>query len=463
MSFPRYPEYKDSGVEWLGEVPGHWELLRVRQVATLNPSKSEVAALPPETELSFLPMEAIGEDGRLDLQRTRPILEVSSGYTYFRDGDVTIAKITPCFENGKGAVICGLVGGAGFGTTELIVARPKPEETTSEYLHWVFVSQPFRKLGEASMYGAGGQKRVPDDFVRDFRLAFPPLREQCAISAFLDRETAKIDALVAEQQNLIALLKEKRQALISHAVTKGLDPDVRMKDSGVAWLGEVPAHWVVLALSRIATERCDGPFGSGIKSEHYTDSGALVVRLQNIRSNGFYVGEPAFLEFEYFEQELKRHEVVPGDVLIAGLGDENNVVGRACVAPAGISPALVKADCFRFRLDGGVVAAAFVAAQLNVSAVADAGRLANGSTRSRIPLSVMATRVIALPSLAEQVEIVAFAERERAAIDELINEAETTIALLRERRTALISAAVTGKIDVRHLSVASTVPTPEPA
>ena len=214
---------KDSGIAWLGEVPEHWEVKRLRFVAELNPSKSEIAKLDRNAEVSFLPMEAVGDDGTLSLDRTRTIGEVETGYTYFREGDVTIAKITPCFENGKGAVMRGLIGGIGFGTTELVVARPCENQSTSDYLHWLFVSTPFRKLGEAAMYGAGGQKRMPDDFVRDFSVAFPDVEEQTTIAAFLDRETAKLDALTAEAQRGIALLKERRSALISAAVTGKID------------------------------------------------------------------------------------------------------------------------------------------------------------------------------------------------------------------------------------------------
>ena len=457
MSFPRYPEYKDSGVEWLGEVPGHWELLRVRQVATLNPSKSEVAALPPETELSFLPMEAIGEDGRLDLQRTRPILEVSSGYTYFRDGDVTIAKITPCFENGKGAVICGLVGGAGFGTTELIVARPKPEETTSEYLHWVFVSQPFRKLGEASRYGAGGQKRVPDDFVRDFRLAFPPLREQCAISAFLDRETAKIDALVAEQQNLIALLKEKRQALISHAVTKGLDPDVRMKDSGVAWLGEVPAHWLISPLKYLASSIKAGPFGSALTKDMYVASGYRVYGQEQVIPGDFTVGD-YYISDGVFD-ELSQYAVAPGDLLISCVG----TFGKIAIVPDDVEPGIINPRLIRLRVRSDVKAG-FLCEVLRSQVVFEQfAVLSRGGTMDVINIGTLSNIYVPCPPFEEQQRILSFLADSLMEIDSLVAEADATIALLKERRTALISAAVTGKIDVRHLSVASTVPTPEPA
>ncbi|QDM15472.1 restriction endonuclease subunit S [Tardiphaga sp. vice278] len=229
----------------------NWSPTRLRFVARLNPSKSEISELPSDREVSFLPMEAIGEDGSLRLDATRPLSEVKSGYSYFRDDDVAVAKITPCFENGKGALMRGLIGGVGFGTTELIVARPLHDQLRSDYLQWIFQSHEFRRLGEGAMYGAGGQKRVPDDFVRDYRIALPPLPEQKSITAFLDRETRKIDALVEEQRRLIELLKEKRQAVISHAVTKGLDSNAKMKSSGVSWLGDVPENWEIVPLNAL--------------------------------------------------------------------------------------------------------------------------------------------------------------------------------------------------------------------
>ena len=158
MSFPRYPKHKDSGVEWLGEVPEHWKVKRLRFVAELNPSKSEVSHLDRDTTVSFLPMEAIGDDGMLSLDKEKTLGEVESGYTYFREGDVTVAKITPCYENGKGAVMSGLINGIGFGTTELIVARPYPGEIVGTYLHYLFISPDFRSIGESHMYGAGSRK-----------------------------------------------------------------------------------------------------------------------------------------------------------------------------------------------------------------------------------------------------------------------------------------------------------------
>jgi type I restriction enzyme S subunit len=221
----------------------------------------------------------------------------------------------------------------------------------------------------------------------------------------------------------------------------------KYKDSDVEWLGNVPEHWQVLELGRIADLKCDGPFGSGLKSDHYTDSGALVVRLQNIRVEGFFSGEPAFIDLDYFEQELQRHEVLPGDLLIAGLGDDNNIVGRACVAPGDLGPALVKADCFRFRLSPTRAAADYIAAQLSAGARFDAGQLAGGSTRSRIPLSSMATRRICLPPLVEQLDIAVFLLEESNKIDALIEEQQRLIELLKEKCQAVISQAVTKGLD----------------
>jgi type I restriction enzyme S subunit len=207
---------KSSGVTWLGEVPIHWDLQRLRFRCKLNPCVRE--DLNNGDVVSFLPMEAVGDDGSLDLEATRLVGEVVKGYTYFEDGDVTIAKITPCFENGKGAVMRGLLGGVGFGTTELIVIRPS-ETVHPDWLYYLTQSHSFRKRGEATMYGAGGQKRVSDSFVKDFPIAWPPIEEQKAIAEYLVYETARIDKLIEHVQDEIKLLQELRAATITDAVT----------------------------------------------------------------------------------------------------------------------------------------------------------------------------------------------------------------------------------------------------
>ena len=220
-------------------------------------------------------------------------------------------------------------------------------------------------------------------------------------------------------------------------------PYPRYKPSGVAWLGDVPEHWKIQSLRRVVVSYCDGPFGSGLKSDHYVDEGVRVIRLQNIRQGRFDGHDAAFIDADYYQKSLGDHDVVAGDLLFAGLGDDNNTVGRACVAPAGIEPAMVKADCFRFRLSTNQASPEFLAAQLTSGAPCDAGTLSSGSTRSRIPLSQMASRRVALPPLDEQIKVAIFLDRETAKIDALVEEQKRLIDLLKEKRQAVITQAVT--------------------
>lgn len=273
-----YPAYKASGVEWIGKIPEHWQVKRLRFLVSMNPVASEVRYLTADTEVSFVPMEAIGERGGLDLSQSKLLVDIGQGYTFFRDGDVVVAKITPCFENGKGSLANGLLNGVAFGTTELHVLRAR-QDIIPRYLFYVSQSHAFRRLGEAEMYGAGGQKRVPESFVKDLRHTLPNHEEQFAIAGFLDRETARIDALLAKKQRLIELLQEQRTALITCAVTKGLDPNAPMKDSGVEWLGEIPEHWEIKPFTKYVTERADYRGKTPTK----VPSGIFLVTARNIR------------------------------------------------------------------------------------------------------------------------------------------------------------------------------------
>lgn len=435
MKLKPYPKYKPSGVEWLGKAPDGWNRQRLRFGVTLNPSKSETAELDRNTEVSFLPMEAIGGDGRLDLQRTRPISDVETGYTYFRDGDVTIAKITPCFENGKGARMRDLQGGIGFGTTELIVARPN-EHLNGEFLHWLFVSEPFRKQGEAHMYGAGGQKRVPDDFVRNFDMAWPPLELQASIAAFLDRETAKIDTLIARQETLIELLQEKRQAVISHAVTKGLDPTAPMKPSGVEWLGDVPVHWDVVPTKRLFRLVVDPapPNNDATLLSIYTDIGVRPRKELEERGN------KASTTDGYFQ--VRKGDLIVNKLLAwmgaIGVSNYDGVTSPAydILRPiGGLDPYYYD---YLFRC--GVCFTEF-------------RRFSRGimDMRLRLYFEEFGQLHMPRPPVDEMRAIVNHINAEAAKIDTLSAKAKQAIELQKEHRTALISAAVTGKIDVRGM------------
>jgi type I restriction enzyme S subunit len=435
VSFPRYPKYKPSGVEWLGEVPDHWEVKRLRRLVSLNPSKSETALLPSNSLVSFLPMEAIGQNGSIDLGRQCVLSEVASGYSYFRDGDVVIAKITPCFENGKGALLRGMTNSCGFGTTELIVMRPDPASMDPEFLQRLVTSDSFRKLGEASMYGAGGQKRVPDDFAREFATPLPPLPEQRAIAAFLDRETAKIDALITEQEKLIELLAEKRQAVISHAVTKGLNPNAPMKPSGVEWLGEVPAHWEVCQSRRMFA----------VRSEPAWPDDRMLTASQ--KYGVLYQSDFVDIEGRRVVEVIKGTEslkhVEPDDFIISMRSFQGGI--EWCRLRGSTSFHYVMLKPIKW------VHPPFFAHVLKSSQYIQALRTTTDLIRDGQELRFSHFAQVALPVVPqdEQVGIAAHIDRETARFDALTKEAESAITLLRERRAALISAAVTGQIDVR--------------
>ncbi|MDZ7936981.1 MAG: hypothetical protein U5M53_01330 [Rhodoferax sp.] len=436
MSLPRYPSYKDSGVEWLGEVPGHWEVKRVRFVAELNPSKSELSDLPRDTVVSFLPMDAIGEDGSLSLGKEKPISEVETGYTYFRNGDVAVAKITPCYENGKGALMQGLLHGVGFGTTELIVARPTADQVIGTYLHYLFISPDFRGLGESHMYGAGGQKRVPDDFVRNFATAFPPVVEQTQIAAFLDRETAKIDALVAEQRRLMELLKEKRQAVISHAVTRGLNLDAHLKPSDIEWLGDVPEHWEVTRMANIFRE---------VAEPGSEDFPILSVSIHHGVSDKEMDDEELDRKVTRSDDRSKYKRVAPDDLVYNMMRAWQGGFGTVRVEGM-VSPAYVVA-----RPKSSVVTEYIEHLLRTPKAIEQMRRHSRGITDFRLRLywDEFKNLSAAVPPTKEAEAICEKISLMDEEFEALTAEAQRAIALLQERRTALISAAVTGQIDVR--------------
>lgn len=212
---------KDSRVVWLGEIPAHWVPKRLRFCMNTNPSKGEIK-LSDDELVSFVPMEAVGEFGGLNLDTEKELGDIGGGYTYFADNDVVVAKITPCFENGKGAIARGLKNGIAFGTTELHVMR-SGDALLPDYLFHLTMSHPFRCIGESEMYGAGGQKRVPETFLKDFRIGLPPMNEQQDIVEYINKVNTKLDLQMQKATDVISRLVEYRSTLITNAVTGKID------------------------------------------------------------------------------------------------------------------------------------------------------------------------------------------------------------------------------------------------
>jgi len=440
-----YPAYKPSGVSWLGEIPAHWDPVRLRYRAKINPIRSEINGLPGTLDVSFVPMESVHEYGGLSLDQSRPLAEVSTGYTYFRDGDVLAAKITPCFENGKGAIAHELMNGIGFGTTELHVLRPHPS-MDRHFLFYVTISHAFRNLGAAEMYGAGGQKRVPEIFIRDFRQSIPPLKEQRTIAAFLDHETARIDVLIKKKQRQIELLQEKRLALITQAVTKGLDPNIKMKDSGIEWLGEIPRHWSLKRLKFVSTLQTGLTLGKKYENEELVTRPYL--RVANVQDG--YLDLTTITEIELPNKDTARYELRHGDVLMTEGGDFDKL-GRGYVWEDQIPGCLHQNHIFAVRPNSSQLNSHFLASVL--TSFHGKNYFTSTSQQTTNLATTNSTKLrsfpLPLPPLTEQEEILSHLRRSTGHLDNLRHQIDLSIEKLREYRTALISAAVTGKIDVR--------------
>jgi type I restriction enzyme S subunit len=237
---------RDSGIDWIPSIPAHWETCKLKHVAFFNPSRSESAARRLGDELvSFVPMECITADGHLQNVDTRKISDVWEGFTYFARGDVVMAKITPCFENGKGGLLDTLPTEIGFGTTEFVVLRPVLRRIRGEFLGKLLSLKTFRTLGADAMTGAAGQQRVPLGFVKNFQVALPPLEEQDRILQWLRTATAEQDTAIERIRSEIALIREYRDRLIADVVTGQIDvrgwrptPDDVASEDELAALGD---------------------------------------------------------------------------------------------------------------------------------------------------------------------------------------------------------------------------------
>lgn len=216
---PKAP-MKDSGIEWLGKIPTHWNIKRLKYLSTINPPKSELAE--KDLEVSFLPMEKVFVDGTYSLDETKNIADVYNGFTYFKNKDVLLAKITPCFQNGKGCLIDNLLNGIGFGTTEFIVFRTNTY-LLPQYMYFITKIYAFMNIGKNEMRGVAGQQRVSNEFISNFKLGVPPITEQKEIVSYLDKKLLKIDALKSKTIKQIELLKEYKTSLITNVVTGKID------------------------------------------------------------------------------------------------------------------------------------------------------------------------------------------------------------------------------------------------
>lgn len=438
MKFKRYPNCKDSGVEWLGEIPEHWEVKRLKYCVDLVRDKSEGR----ETELPYMGLENIESwTGRQILIREQ-VLAVGQS-NLFRSGDVLFGKLRPYLAKAFRATESGIC------TGELLVLRPK--DTIQNYIFNYLLSKQFIQLVDSSTYGAK-MPRADWEFIGNLTCPVPPIKEQKAVADFLERETGKIDALIEKKERLIELLKEKRTALIAHAVTKGLDPNGPMKDSGVEWIGEIPEHWKLVKGKRIFQLMN----GYAFKGEYFSKEsgeGPIVVTPGNFNvDGGLYFNDKNTTRYlvEYPNQfVLKKSDLI---IVLTDLSYKNLILGRTEFVE--FDGLLLNQRIAKIIFNEGYkvkIYAEYLRYLLNTQLYRDQLiSYTTGATVNHTSPTKVRDRFCLVPPIEEQGEIAKELKKQEFRITELIGKIRNAIDILKEYRTALISAAVTGKIDVRE-------------
>lgn len=430
MSFPRYPSYKDSGVEWLGDVPGHWSIKplwtlfrRIKRIGFVN-----------EQLLSVYRDHGVIPKASRDDNNNKPSDDLTP-YQLVKCGDLAINKM----KAWQGSVAIsehqGIVSPAYFVYESL-------NNEVSRFLHYLMRSPRYITGYLTLSKGIRvNQWDLEPQYHSRIPIIIPPKEEQQAIAAFLDRETAKIDELIAEQQRLIELLKEKRQAVISHTVTKGLNPNAPMKDSGIEWLGKVPEHWGYGALSYLS--KIDTGSTPDRNNPEYWNGDIPWLKTGEVNYGLITSAEEYITEAGLDNSSARLAN--EGTLLMAMYGQG---VTRGRVAILGIKAAYNQACAaisLNEKLNNEYTQYFFITAY---DFIRDTG---NETSQMNLSSGIISKIKVLLPPIREQLEIVAYLKEQIVILDFLSTEAKTTINLLQERRTALISAAVTGKIDVRGL------------
>ncbi len=431
-----YQEYKDSGVEWLGNVPSHWTVTAVKRFASFTTGWT-----PPTGNDAYFGGEHlwanISDVGHRVLSTTAKTIT---------DAGVRATRIK---KSPKGSLLfsfklsIGLVSivGEDMYTNEAIATFLPSETFNISYMYWaapLFIPQN----AEENIYGA---KLLNQERIDNASFVLPTPKEQQTIASFLDYETARIDRLIAQQQRLIELLKEKRQAVISHAVTKGLNPDAPMKDSGVEWIGQVPEHWQCVPFGLLVSRADLGGNYLGGQEEN----GIPFLKMGNLGRGCIVLDKLECLEEGSSFDDA--HRLSMGDFLF-NTRNSLDLVGKVAVWHDELEFALYNSNLLRVRFKKDFISSPdFMGFVFNSSgALGWLALLAKGTTSvAAIYYKDLRSMVVPIPPVDEQNAISSFISKCLSRLDTLEEKAIQSINLMNERRTALISAAVTGKIDLR--------------
>lgn len=422
MDFKQYPNYKDSGVEWLGEVPEHWQVSSIKHLSSIRTGNKDSIHVEDDGKYPFF-------------LRSKKIEKINSysfdGEAVLTAGDGDVGEIVH-YINGK------------FDFHQRVYMMSNFKKVQGRFFYYYFYSL-FKKVAK------DGRAKTTVDSLRkshfdNFFMTIPELQEQNKIVSFLDSETSRIDNLIAKQEKLIEKLEEHRKSVISHAVTKGLDPNVPMRDSGSEWLGEVPETWKVTYLKYQTKKITSGktPLGGATV---YTDSGVTFLRSQNIYNDGLHLEDVSYIP-DHIHQDMKGSEVYTNDILLNITGAS---IGRTCLVESEIGTANVNQHVCIIR-PKYVYHAKWISMFLKANAAqSQISFYQNGAGREGLNFSQIGNIRLPLPSMEEQCQILESIEAKSLKIEKLISKQKELIAKLKEYRTSIISHAVTGKIDVRDL------------
>lgn len=449
--FGCYATYRDSGVEWLGHIPAHWEVRRLKACATVHLSNVDKKSREGESEVLLCNYVDVYYHERIEGEKTFMAATATPDQIRrfsLRKGDVLVTKdsetwtdiaVPALVDEDLSGVLCGY---------HLALIRP------GSHVSGGFLARALSAIGPRDQFhvAANGITRfgLTADAIRGGVIALPPLSEQRAIAAFLDRETGRVDALLTNKKELIRQLREKRTALVSHAVTRGLDPDAPMKESGVAWLGKIPTRWDVRRLKHLAAFK-----GGGTPAKHvarYWSGNIPWVSAKDMRSDVITD------TIDHITPEAVRASstrlVDEGAVLVV----VRSGILRHRIPVAIAQRRVALNQDLKALVSYGDVAPRYLAYLLTgMGDVLLVKWRMQGATVESLETRIMATTRFPVPAIAEQRAIADYLDRETGRIDGLIAKVEEGIERLREYRTALISAAVTGQIDVRGAHDGSSV------
>lgn len=424
VKYQKYAEYKDSGVEWLGAIPKSWQVKKLKYLCKVTTgSKDTVNAVEDGKYPFFVRSQTV--------ERINSIGADCEAVLTAGDG-VGVGKVYHYYK-GK------------FDFHQRVYMLYDFGAVTGRFVYY-YLSSNFYKVA------LGGNAKSTVDSLRlpqflNFEFSLPTVKEQNHIVDFLDHETAQIDTLIAKQEKLIELLKEKRQAVISHAVTKGLNPNVPMKNSGVKWLGEVPEHWKIPRLKQLIRYGSSISYGI-VQPGEALDEGIPFIQTTNISKGSFELEDFQKTSLS-IESNYPRSRLEGGEVILGIRAS----IGAAFVVPMSFKGVNLSRGIARI-IPNHLLRSDFLVWFFKSNAVDQYWGLSKqGSTFSEVSIETVKELSVVIPPIKEQIDIANYVENESSKFEKLMLSAENQKNLLTERRTALISAAVTGKIDVRHWQI----------